>query len=254
MGEVIILGSANAVPGENHDNTHLLAVSEHRAVLIDSGNNPLQNLKKAGVEPNSLTDLILTHFHPDHVASAPLLLMDLWLLGRTRELVIHGLADTIDRMVAMMDLYDWSAWPDFYPVKFHRLLDAELCTVFEGDDLSIFSSPVKHLIPTIGLRMVFGNPGLVIAYSSDTEPCQNTVNLAEGADILIHEATGDSIGHSSAEQAGQIAARAGAKMLYLIHYNGEGASGELIKEAGKYFLGPVSMASDFMVLDDQSKK
>ncbi len=248
MGEVIILGSANAVPGENHDNTHLLSVSEQRAVLIDTGNNPLQNLRKAGIDPARLTDLILTHFHPDHVASAPLLLMDLWLLGRTQELVIHGLKDTIDRMEAMMNLYDWQVWPGFYPLTFHRLPNTELSVVFEGDDLSIFSSPVKHLIPTMGVRMVFANPGEVIAYSSDTEPTDSTVTLAEDADILIHEATGDSIGHSSAAQAGQIAARARAKALCLIHYDGEGEGEQLTQEARQFFHGPVFLAKEFQSL------
>ncbi len=249
MGEVIILGSANAIPGENHDNSHLVAVSEQRTVLVDSGNTPLSNLQKVGIEPNRLSDLILTHFHPDHVASAPLLLMDLWLLGRKQELTVHGLQDTIDRMEAMMDLYNWRAWPNFYPLSFHRIPAEELSPVITGGDLQIYSSPVKHLIPTIGLRMVFQNPGKVIAYSSDTEPYDNTVRLAKGADILIHEATGSSEGHSSAAQAGQIAARAGAKALCLIHYNGEGVGGGLIKEAGKNFSGPVIMATSFLRLD-----
>ncbi len=248
MGQVIILGSANAVPGENHDNTHLLAVSQQHTVLIDSGNNPLQNLRKAGVDPNDLTDLILTHFHPDHVASAPLLLMDLWLLGRARSLVIHGLKNTLDRMEAMMNLYDWRTWPNFYPITFHRLSNEELTPVIEGDDLAIFSSPVKHMIPTIGLRMVFQNPNEVIAYSSDTEPSQNTVRLAQGADILIHEATGESLGHSSAAQAGQVAAEAGVKSLYLIHYDDEGIRGKLAQDAGQYYTGPVSLATDFLTL------
>ncbi len=249
MGEVIILGSANAVPGENHDNSHLVAVSQQRVVLIDSGNTPLSNLQKAGIAPGRLTDLILTHFHPDHVASAPLLLMDLWLLGRKQELTVHGLKDTLDRMEAMMDLYNWRAWPNFYPLIFHRLPEEELRPVIRGGDLEIFSSPVRHLIPTIGLRMVFQDPGKIIAYSSDTEPFENTERLAKGADILIHEATGASEGHSSAAQAGQIAARAGAKSLGLIHYNGEGVGGGLIKEAREHFSGPVFLATDFLRLD-----
>jgi metal-dependent hydrolase (beta-lactamase superfamily II) len=37
-------------------------------------------LSKAGVDFNRLTDLILTHFHPDHVSGVPMLLMNMWLI------------------------------------------------------------------------------------------------------------------------------------------------------------------------------
>ena len=44
-----------------------------------------------------------------------------------------------------------------------------------------------------------------MAYSCDTEPCDEVIRLSEGVDVLIHEATGESLGHSSARQAGEIA-------------------------------------------------
>lgn len=248
MNEVIVLGSANAIPGKDHDNTHLLALSQQRAVLIDCGNNPIPNLKEAGIAPDRLTDLVLTHFHPDHVSSAPLLLMGLWLLGRTRSLNIYGLADTIDRMETMMDLYDWRAWPDFYTLIYHRVPAAEMSLAIDGEDLRIYSSPVRHLIPTIGLRIEFLTSGRNVAYSSDTEPAASMVRLARDVDLLIHEATGESLGHSSAAQAAQIANEAGAKSLCLIHYNGEGARGVLVQEARAFFAGPIIMAKDFLTL------
>src|SRR5260370_8039463 len=74
------------------------------------------------------------------------------------------------------------------------------------------------MIPTIGIRVEAKKPAKVLAYSCDTEPCEQTVRLAEGADILIHEAGGASFGHSSAEQAGEIATKAEVGKLYLIHY------------------------------------
>ncbi|MGZ8710174.1 MAG: MBL fold metallo-hydrolase, partial [Thermoanaerobaculia bacterium] len=35
-------------------------------VLVDCASNPVLQLKRAGVELEQITDLILTHFHPDH--------------------------------------------------------------------------------------------------------------------------------------------------------------------------------------------
>jgi ribonuclease BN (tRNA processing enzyme) len=76
------------------------------------------------------------------------------------------------------------------------------------------------------------------------------VRLADGADILIHEAGGASFGHSSAEQAGEIATRAEVGKLYLIHYpTGRFAKGNLSSEAAKTYKGEVTIAQDFMTIE-----
>ena len=74
-------------------------------------------LQLAGVDPNKITDIILTHFHPDHVSGFAPLLMSLWLIGRKQPLNVYGLEATIDRAEKMMALYNWQQWPDFYPVQ-----------------------------------------------------------------------------------------------------------------------------------------
>jgi ribonuclease Z len=149
-----------------------------------------------------------------------------------------------------MGLYDWDDWPDFFPVVFFRLPASEFTPVLDCPDFTITASPVHHLIPTIGLRIEFRKSGKVLAFSCDTEPCDEVVRLSEGADVLIHEATGDSMGHSSAGQAGRIAAKAEVGELYLIHYaTGNFSSGDLVKAAGVSFQGKVSLAKDFMTLD-----
>jgi ribonuclease Z len=244
MGEILVLGSSNALPSQEQENAHLLVRTSNRAVLVDCGNNPLRSLDIAGLCPDSLTDLILTHFHPDHVASAPLLLMGLWLQGRKAPLNVYGLAHTIDRMEKMMDLYDWQDWPHFYPVHFHRIPDGEGQAVLDGEDLRIKGSLVKHLIPSLGLRFDFLISLKSAAYSSDTEPSDVMARLASGVDVLIHEATGASTGHSSAEQAGEVAQKAGAKELWLIHYRAGEKANELVGLAGKTYSGPVYLAKD----------
>ncbi len=250
MSKLIILGASNAVSSKESENTHMVLVGENRIVMVDCVNNPIRRLEHAGVDFMDLTDLILTHFHPDHVSGVPLLLMDMWLRGRKKLINIYGLHHTLDRIEQLMTMYSWEKWPDFFPVAFHRLPATENTGLLDCDEFKIISSPVRHLIPTIGLRFDFKNKQKSLVYSCDTEPCMEVRRLAEGVDVLIHEATGASQGHSSAGQAGQIAAQAEVGKLYLIHYpTGEFADNELITEARQHYQGEVALAADFMTLE-----
>lgn len=250
MPKIIILGSSNAVPSIDHENTHFVIVGEERTILVDCVSNPIVRLEQAGIDFNDLTDIVITHFHPDHVSGMPLLLMGMWLLGRTKPLNIYGLHYTMDRLEDLMGSYGWAEWPDFFSVGFYRLPEAEMTYVLECREFKIRSSPVHHMIPTIGLRVECKPSAKVMAYSCDTEPCEQTVRLAEGADILIHEAAGAFYGHSSAEQAGEIAAKAEVDRLYLIHYpTGRFAKGNLVEEASKTYKGEITLAKDFMTIE-----
>lgn len=82
---------------------------------------------------------------------------------------------------------------------------------------------------TIEPSQVLGpsRPGLRIAYCTDTAPCEGARQLAEGADVLIHEATypggfeklAHERGHSTAVDAAELAASCGVKKLYMTHFS-----------------------------------
>ena len=247
MTKLIILGSSNAIPSKDHENTHLALVCQSRTVLIDCVGSPVVRLEAAGIDLNTIGDIILTHFHPDHVSGVPLLLMDLWLMGRRAPLNVYGLNYTIERIETLMGLYGSANWPNFFPVNFCRVPANEMALVLDGDDIRVYSSPVKHFLPNIGLRIELKAEKKSLAYSCDTEPCPEVERLAAGADILLHEAAGPLAGHSSAAQAGDIAQRAEVGQLYLIHYpTGRFASGDLVSEAKTRFAGDVRLATDLM--------
>ncbi len=247
MTKLIILGSSNAIPSREHENTHLVVCGRERVVLVDCASNPIVRLEQAGVDFQRLTDVIITHFHPDHVAGVPLLLMDMWLLGRRTPLTIYGLHYTLDRVETMMNLYGWAEWPNFFPVNFCRVPADDLALVMDNDEMRVLASPVKHFVPNIGLRFELKESGRVFAYSCDTEPCPQLPVLAAGVDLLLHEASGPFPGHSSAAQAGEIARQAEVGALMLIHYpTGRLATGDPLAEARAKFSGPVSLAQDFL--------
>jgi ribonuclease Z len=250
MPKLVILGSSNAIPSRDHDNTHMALRTDGRTVLIDCVSSPIVRLEAAGIALDSITDLILTHFHPDHVSGVPSFLMSSWLLGRKSALNIYGLEPTLERVKALMEAYGWKTWPRFYPVNFQSVPEAELTCVLDDADFRIDASPVRHMIPTLGLRVEFKASGRILAYSCDTEPDQAVVRLAAGADVLMHEATGAGLGHSSPAQAGEIARQAEAGSLVLIHYpTGRFSHEGWIEQAQTEYQGPVHLAHDFMEIE-----
>lgn len=221
-------------------------VGTEGVVLIDCVGTPKVRLARAGIVLDSITDLILTHFHPDHVSGVPLLLMNMWLMGRQRPLRVYGLHHCLGRVEDMMGFYHWETWPDFFQVAFHRLPERERVLVLEKPEFRIYSSPVRHLVPTIGLRLEATADERVIAYSCDTEPTPAVVRLASGADVLLHESTGGSPGHSTPAEAGTIATQAEVQQLMLIHYPTDGLDeAALLRQARSTFQGEVGLARDF---------
>jgi ribonuclease Z len=247
MPKLIILGSAAAIPDPMHANAQLLVMLRDTATLVDCGDGTYLRLLKAGIGVEQVSDLILTHFHPDHAGGLPAFLITLWLLKRQTPLVIHGLKDTLTRAEGVLKLFQWENWKDMYPVTFHRLPQEELTPVLATPEWKVIASPVKHLIPTIGLRMEFAHGG-VAAYSCDTEPCAAVMRLARDADLLLHETVGEARGHSSGVQAADVARQAVARKLILIHYTAEKAA-EMLQEARTGFAGEVMLAEDGAIFD-----
>ena len=94
-------------------------------------------------------------------------------------------------------------------------------TLQKGSDVTLDHGRVVRSASIVGPP----RRGRRIAYCTDTRPCRATIELARGAEILIHEATyGDDLraeagerGHSTAAEAARIAAEAGVRRLILTH-------------------------------------
>ena len=247
MSVVTILGSANAVPKIGQDNTHLLIQANHKTVMVDCGDNPVAKLAAAGSHINQVNDLILTHFHADHMGSLPLLIMDMWLEKRESPLTIHGLEITLSKARSLLEVFNWQDWKGMFPVNFNVIPDAGHEGFILDEDLAISTLMVQHLVPTIGLRIEIMEKK-VIAYSCDTEPCENVLKLASQADVLLQEAAGEGKGHTSPAQAGWLATRAGVKKLVLIHYDSRIDEERLLADARSEFTGEVVLAKDMMLV------
>lgn len=247
--KLVILGTS-AIADLSHENVYMLLDGGDLRILIDCGGSPTSRLMQAGFRITELDGLIVTHHHPDHIYGVPILLMNLWLLGRRGSFPIYGPQKTLQIIQGMMDLYEWDTWPDFLHIDLHEIPLVPDTPVISNSLFSITASPVAHMIPTIGLRMTNHQTGKVLVYTSDTMRDLRTVHLARYADILIHEATGDYFGHSTGADAAHDALEADARQLVLIHYPSvRGDPQAVLEEASAIFHGAVELAEDFKVYE-----
>ncbi|MFB9330449.1 ribonuclease Z [Paenibacillus aurantiacus] len=105
---------------------------------------------------------------------------------------------------------------------------------------------------------VVGPPqqGRIVTILGDTRPCEEAVDLAKNADLLVHEATfaagmeekATAYGHSTVLQAATIASRAGAKKLVLTHFSSrlDAEALEEMVEAAKGLIPDSLAAEDYM--------
>jgi len=102
-------------------------------------------------------------------------------------------------------------------------------------------------------------PGRKLALSGDTRPCESFIDAARGADLLVHDSTFSreeqaravETRHSTAFEAGEVAAAAGARQLVLSHLSTryDTRPHVLRGEAKRAFRGEITVAEDGLAIE-----
>ena len=245
MAELIVLGSAASVVDADHDTVSLVLRAREGAILIDCGGSPLYKLARLGIDMEEVRAAILTHRHADHIYGLPMLVQGLWLGGREAPLPIYGPQQALDRAQQLLELFDLAVREEMFALEWRPVPLRQGRRVLALGEVQITAAPTVHAgNDTLALRLEDTSTGRAVVYSADTEPCPALIQLAAGADLLLHEATGDHPGHSSPAEAAEVAREAGVAQLALIHYPVRGVDLEAWRRRAAGFPGPVSLARD----------
>src|ERR1700694_5416315 len=182
------VGCGDALGSGGRYNTCFHVTGEHVHFLIDCGASSLPALKRLGINRDDIDLILITHFHGDHFAGLPFLLLDAQFTRRTRPLVIAGPEGIDTRLTQVMEaLFENSSKTK------HRFdlsvvaLKPEETRSFGAVDVTPY--PVVHGDsggPFLAYRIE--TEGRVIAYSADTELTETLIPAARDADLFIAEA------------------------------------------------------------------
>lgn len=182
------VGCGDAFGSGGRSNTCFHVTGEGVNFLIDCGASSLPALKRLGIARDAIDLILITHFHGDHFAGLPFLLLDAQFSRRTRPLVIAGPEGIEMRLTQVMEaLFEHSSKTQQRFELSVVALEPEQTRSFGAINVTPF--PVVHGYsggPFLGYRIAA--EGRIIAYSADTEWTETLVPLARDADLFIAEA------------------------------------------------------------------
>ena len=242
LPRVILLGTKGGpTPSPVRAPACVAIVIDGLVYLIDCPNGVAGQIVKAGIRLDQLSQVFVTHDHSDHVLDAGSLFVLAWGSGLKSPVGIFGpppLRQIVGHSIAASG-YDIAARmreegrPPLAPlVHVHEQIKAGL--VYRDARVTVTSAAVDHYTVKPAFAYRFDTPARSIVISGDTTYSESLVSFARGADLLIHEAmylhgvdrlAGSSQrlkdhllrSHSTTEQVGLVAARAGVKKLVLSH-------------------------------------
>lgn len=246
------------MPPRDRGNTAFTVRTESLLFLVDAGPSVFGDLQRAGIEPSQIDAIFLSHGHADHILGFPQLALLQKFEAKEPPLRIYCTPAVREAVYTVTRLTFPEAFDGLSQFSWIELAEGPRQSHDLTDDIQLTTELVfgPPYMPVLGLRLDFFDKGVSLAFSADTAPSGTVASLATGCDLLIHEASFSAtmqpdispelFFHSDARQAGQIAARAGAKRLALVHLSRLHGNHRrvLTAEAAEYFDGLVLVPDD----------
>ena len=206
--QVTVLGSGAANPSPRRASAGYLVEWRGGALLLDAAAGTYMRALAAGLEPDDLRAVLLTHFHPDHTADLAGLF---WARRQAKvqaPLILAGPPGTAELVERFHRLYDYEGWVpplrlEGYPLR------------IEGLRAEAFEA--RHSPEAVCLRLIEGEK--VLAYSGDTGDCEGLRAACHGADLALLECTSadPKEGHMTPADCEAVVAAARPENVLLTH-------------------------------------
>jgi ribonuclease BN (tRNA processing enzyme) len=215
------------------------------------GPGTLRQLTKAGLDYEKIEQIFITHFHPDHTADLVHFLFASRtpsVLKRRKPFVIAGPRGLMELVTSLQETYhNWLTLPsDMMKIE---EIETGGTSQKHYDAFTIITGPTNHTPHSLAYRVETPD-GKSIVYSGDTGFCDDIVNLARGADLLVLESSfpdGHEVeGHLTPSQAGLIAGRANVSELLLIHFYPECLATDIEAQCRRTYKGKLILGSDLL--------
>jgi len=247
--KVTVLGSSASYAGAGQACSGYLVEHRDSKVLFDCGNGVIANLCKI-VDPTTLDAVFITHEHPDHF-------LDIYALqallryapeGPAAPLVLWLPDGLFERICCLLSEQGRHQLSEAFVTR--ALRPEEPIRIAE---LTITPMLVDHTDLTFGL-IVQEPSGARLCYTSDTLLGEGARHAAEGATLLITDATlpeayRGRAPHMTAVECATLAREADVRHLVLSHIWPTNDRESMLAEAKAVFGGEVSIASEFDVYD-----
>lgn len=234
QGKIRFYGTSAATPSLKRGFACIGLIRGQSVTLFDCGDGSIGRILSLGTDVSSISKIFVTHYHSDHLSGIVQVIETMGIRKRKADLEVYGPKGLLDYFSTIEKITRVAATRQF-KIKLHEL---EPGSKLRFGDYSISAYEMVHTVPCIGYKATIG--GYTMAYTGDTEPCDESLELARNCDTLIHEATylkkdtelARRSKHSTPSEAAETAKAAGAKNLILTHVNDDyETESEMLSEA-----------------------
>ena len=199
-----LCGAGSPLPAPKASGPCVAVVANGALYVVDVGTDSPRNLTRMGWAASALEGVFITHFHSDHIDGLGELMTLRWAGGSFEsplpvygptgiERVVNGFneayaQDFIYRQAHHGDSVAPLSAAGGVSQPFRKPAPGKTVTLLDKDGLTIEAFSVTHtpVDPAVGYRFTY--KGRTVVISGDTIKDQNIVDMAKGADLLVHEA------------------------------------------------------------------
>ena len=232
-GSIPVCGKEFQAYGGNTTCIRIHRESNNRLVIFDAGTG-IRNLGKEIIEQGinqSIINIIFSHFHWDHIQGFPFFApaynkdqkIGILVMGKER------------KYKDLKGIFSLQMQREFFPVELNAM-GAQFEFLSLGDqetfyDATVTVIPQYHKMPGGSYAFRIEDESGVLVICTDIEHIKgidkNIVDIARNADLLIHDGQytseeygkHENWGHSTWEQAAEVAMRANVKKLIVTHHD-----------------------------------